>query len=83
MMAHNADVVGALSANDRPAPTETRERPPAHAPDELVGRFGRLVVCTGHGSTISGKPSGLAGGGSTLAPGAGRLVSQRQDELGL
>ena len=55
----------------------------AKSPRKPVGRFGRLVVCTGYGSTINSKRSGLAGGGSTPAPGAGRLVSQRQDELGL
>jgi hypothetical protein len=47
-----------------------------------VGRSGHLGVCKGYASTNS-KPTDHVGRGSTPAPGAGRLVSQRQDKLGL
>jgi hypothetical protein len=56
--------------------------------DELavksVGRFGRLRVCKGYARTNNNsKASGRTRGGSAPSPGAGRLVSQRQDKLGL
>ena len=36
-----------------------------------------------YASTINSKPPGRVARGSTPSPGAGGLVSQRQDELGL
>ncbi len=56
---------------------------PQQALKKLHGRLEALVVCKGYASTINSKPPGRIDRGPTPAPGAGRLVSQRQDELDL